>query len=148
MTLAQFLDELEKTANDQGGTWHLTPEGFMRAFVKWRESGQEFQHDFSITAVARLKGRDYGIAEWKKAAAFLGLPLIVAEALVKADKNDPTCQELRMEIERRVKLEEVTAARQKAQDEHEKVETLAASHKARQTNPEEEHEQWQRYVKG
>ncbi len=84
----------------------------------------------------------------KKAAKFLDLPLIVAEALVKADKNDPAYQELRMELEKRVKLGEMMKAQQNAQAQYEQAAALAESHKAQKIDPEEEREQWRKHVKG
>lgn len=104
MTLEQFLDVLEAI----GGEWFVSPEGYLRQFVKngFTSEGEQ-QWDWVVSAVARRAGRDFTILDWRKAGRFLSLSESDLLALKGADQRHPDHMALRLEIEKRLGLQEL-----------------------------------------
>lgn len=143
MTLEQFLTILESTQGD----WIVTSEGYLRRFVKWLDTEQRhFQWDTTLTAVARLAGRNYAVEESTQAGKWLSLDEDLIRAIIAADKgHNPG---LRAEIDKRVALGQDVADQQHRDAKDAEIAALEASHKLPgQAEPGKEQQQWSDYLK-
>jgi hypothetical protein len=146
MTLEQFLDILACTADQE---WFITPEGWLRTFVEGAEPiGNELPWHWVVTAVCRLLGREYGMHDWRRAGAFLGLSERDLDALKGADQNNPVHAELRKEIERRLGLAERAEVLDRIEAQDAKVQAAMEDLKAPWQREEgKEIEQWTEYLR-
>ncbi len=145
MTIEQFLILLE-TTKDAG--WFVSPEGYLRIFVKDGFSSEgEQQWDWPVTAVARLAGRDYQLRDWRKAGAYLGLSQKDLEALKGADQRHPDYAQLRLELEQRLGIAETIEVLTKAEEQDAELAAVQESLLAPwQKEPGKDVAQWTEYL--